>query len=292
MKTNSLILILITFALAITGTLAFTGTLAVSCNRGTEHQQGAYRQQDTARQQGTKDISAGREEWIQLFNGKDLEDWTIKINKHPLGENFNNTFRVEDGMMVTRYDQYETFDQEYGHIFYKTPFSRYKLRVEYRIVGEQVPGGQGWAFKNSGVMFHCQPPEKMLIDQPFPVCIEAQFLGGTGEGERPTGNLCTPGTHVVIDGELVTRHCTNSSSQTYHGEEWVTFELVVYGDSIIHHIVNGDTVMTYSGPQTGGDLPEGFPLPEGTPVTSGYIALQAESHPFDFRKVELLDLSR
>lgn len=232
------------------------------------------------------------EEWIQLFNGENLDGWTIKMNKYPIRENFNNTFRVENGMMVTRYDQYDQFDAEYGHIFYKTPYSHYKLRVEYRVVGEQVNGGQEWALKNSGVMFHAQSPESMLVNQEFPVSIEAQFLGGTGEGDRPTGNLCTPGTHVVIDGELVTQHCLSSTSATFHGEEWVSFELVVYGDSIIHHLVQGDTVMTYSRPQIGGDLPEGFPLAEGTPLTSGYIALQAESHPYEFRKVELLDLSK
>lgn len=239
-----------------------------------------------------KQEAAAPEQWIRLFNGNNLDDWTIKINKHPLNENFNNTFQVKDGLMVTSYDEYDQFDAEYGHIFYKTPFSHYKLRVEYRIVGEQVPGGVDWAFKNSGVMFHAQAPEEMLLDQPFPVSIEAQFLGGSGEGERTTGNLCTPGTHVVMDGELVTQHCTSSTSKTFHGEEWVHFELVVYGDSIIHHIVEGDTVITYSKPQIGGDLPEGFPLAEGTPLTSGYIALQAESHPYEFRKVELLDLSK
>jgi hypothetical protein len=234
------------------------------------------------------------EAWIQLFNGKDLDGWTIKMSGYPLNENFNNTFRVEDGLLEVRYDEYEDFDGEFGHLFYKTPYSRYKLRVEYRVVGEQVSGGAEWAYKNNGVMFHSQSAESMLLDQDFPVSVEAQLLGGYGDGsERPTGNVCTPGTNIVINGELITQHCTNSTSKTYSGEEWVTFELVVYGDSIIHHIVNGDTVLTYSKPQIGGtDLPEGFPLPQGTPLTSGYIALQAESHPFDFRKVELLDLSR
>ena len=257
--------------------------MLVACNPGTKQKEST----ETAKNETTKS-----EEWIQLFNGKDLEGWTIKINKHALNENFNNTFRVENGMMVTRYDEYKKFDAEFGHIFYKTPYSHYNLRVEYRVVGEQVTGGPEWALKNSGVMFHSQSPESMLVDQDFPVCIEAQFLGGTGEGERPTGNLCTPGTHVVMEGELITRHCTSSTSKTIHGEEWVLFELVVYGDSIIHHIVDGDTVLSYSKPQIGGDLPEGFPLEEGTPLTSGYIALQAESHPYGFRKVELLDLSK
>ena len=137
-------------------------------------------------------------EWISLFNGRDLSGWRAKIAGHDLDVNYKNTFRVEDGMLITRYDEYESFDGEYGHIFYKNPFSHYKLRVEYRIVGEQVSGGAGWAIKNSGVMFHAQAPETMLLDQEFPVSIEAQFLGGLGDGERPTGNLCTPGTNVVI----------------------------------------------------------------------------------------------
>jgi len=236
--------------------------------------------------------SAPSEEWIQLFNGKDLDGWTIKMCKHPLGENFNNTFRVENGMIVTRYDEYDSFNGEYGHIFYKNPYSHYKLRVEYRVVGEQVSGGAGWAIKNSGVMFHAQSPESMLLDQEFPVSIEAQFLGGLGDGPRSTGNLCTPGTNVVMDGALITQHCITSSSDTFDGEEWVLFELVVYGDSIIHHLVNGDTVLSYQQPQVGGgSIPEGYSYPVGTNLPSGYIALQAESHPFDFKKVELLDMS-
>jgi hypothetical protein len=233
-----------------------------------------------------------QEKWIQLFNGSDLEDWDIKFAKHPLNENYLNTFRVEDGMLTVNYDEWDTIDGEFGHIFYRKPFSCYRLRVEYRIIGEQVAGGAGWAFKNSGIMFHAQSAESMLLEQGFPVSIEAQFLGGGEEGERPTANLCTPGTHVVMDGELVTQHCINSSSETFRGEEWVNVELIVLGDSIIHHLVNGDTVLTYMEPQIGGDgIPEGFPLLEGTLLSSGYIALQAESHPFQFRKVELMDLS-
>jgi hypothetical protein len=234
-----------------------------------------------------------QENWIQLFNGSDLEDWDIKFTKHPLNENYLNTFRVEEGMLVVNYDEWDSIDGEFGHIFYRQPFSYYRLRVEYRIVGEQVPGGEGWAFKNSGVMFHSQSAESMHVEQEFPVSIEAQFLGGGEEGDRPTANLCTPGTNVVMDGELVTEHCISSSSETFRGEEWVNVELIVLGDSLIHHLVNGDTVLTYTQPQIGGGgLPEGFPLLEGTLLSSGYIALQAESHPFQFRKVELLDLSR
>ncbi len=232
-------------------------------------------------------------EWIQLFNGKDLSGWDIKISGYELNDNFNNTFRVEDGILKVSYDEYDSLNGEFGHLFYNEKFSNYILRIEYRFVGQQVPGGPGWAFRNNGAMLHSQSAESMGLNQDFPVSIEAQLLGGSGEGERSTANLCTPGTNVVINDELVTRHCISSSSKTYHGDQWVTVEMIVRGDEIIHHVVNGDTVLTYTKPQIGGNnIPEGFPLKEGTPLKEGYIAIQAESHPTEFRVIELLDLSR
>src|SRR5687768_10533213 len=170
--------------------------------------------------------------WRQLFNGKDLDGWTPKITGHALNENFGKTFRVEDGVLKVSYDQYRDFGNQFGHLFFKEPFSNYRLRVEYRFVGEQVAGGPDWAFRNSGVMIHCQKPETMARDQKFPVSIEVQLLGGKGSGERPTANLCTPGTHVVMDGQLLKRHCTNSKSKTYHGDQWVTAELEVRGKKL------------------------------------------------------------
>jgi hypothetical protein len=230
-----------------------------------------------------------KENWIRLFNGKDLEGWDIKIKGYELNDNYKNIFRVEDGVMKVRFEGFEKFNNEFGHIFYSEPFSHYKLRIEYRFVGEQVPGGPAWAFRNSGVMLHSQSAASMLLDQDFPVSIEAQFLGGNGVDERPTLNVCTPGTHIVMDGRLVTQHCTNSGSKTYHGDVWVTAEFVVLGDSVIHHIIERDTVLTYYKPQVGG-AHEGYPVPDGTLIREGYISLQAESHPVEFRKVELLKL--
>ena len=234
-------------------------------------------------------------EWQQLFNGKDLTGWDIKIKGHELNENYGNTFRVENGVMKVSYDQYTDFNRQYGHIFYKEDFSHYLLRIEYRFVGEQAPKGEGWAFRNSGVMVHGQSAASMLKDQDFPISIEVQFLGGKGDGKaRPTCNLCTPGTHVEIDGKLEKRHCLESTSKTYHGDEWVTAEVLVVGNEMIQHIVNGDTVFTYQKPQMGGPVVNGYdPMvkKDGMPLTKGSISLQSESHPIEFRKVEILDLS-
>lgn len=216
--------------------------------------------------------------WVSLFNGKNLDGWKVKITGYDLNDNYGNTFRVEDEILKVSYDQYDKFDGRFGHLFYDETFSHYILRVEYRFVGEQCQGGPGWAFRNSGIMAHGQSPESMKKDQDFPNSIEVQLLGGNGRDERSTGNLCTPGTHVVMDGNLVTRHCNSSSSKTYHGDQWVTIELEVHGNSTIKHIVNGEVVLEYEQPQ----------LDDGTMLSEGSISLQAESHPVEFRKVEIL----
>lgn len=230
---------------------------------------------------------------IALFNGHDLTGWTPKIRGHALGDDPDQTFRVENGVIKVSYDNYKgDFDGRFGHLFYAKPFSHYRLFIEYRFTGEQVPGGPGWAWRNSGVMIHGQPPDSMLVDQEFPVSIEVQFLGGDGTNTRSTANLCTPGTNVVMDGELITQHCLDSRSPTFHGDQWVSVEVEVRGSEVIRHFVNGVEVFSYNQPQydpRDGDaqrlIKDGVLLLEG-----GSISLQAESHPIEFRKVELLPL--
>ncbi len=232
------------------------------------------------------------EKWVQLFNGKDLTGWKVKITGHELGDNFGDTFRVENGVLKVVYDGYEKFDGRFGHIFHESEFSSYRLRVEYRFTGEQVPGGPGWAFRNSGIMAHGQTPESMGLKQKFPASIEVQLLGGPGKGTRHTGNLCTPGTNVVMRDKLIRRHCTNSRSKTYHGDQWVTAIVEVRGNSV-KHIINGETVLEYIDPQLDERDPDAKKLlAAGKPkmLRRGTISLQSESHPIEFRKIEILEL--
>lgn len=233
------------------------------------------------------------EGWIQLFNGKDLKDWNIKIKGFPLNENYGNTFRVEDGLLKVRYDQYGQFDGHFGHIFYKNPYSHYKIRVEYRFVGEQCPGGAQWAYRNSGIMIHGQSAQSMELNQDFPVSIEVQLLGGNGKDERSNLNVCTPGTNIVLHDSLWTQHCTNSTAKTYHGDQWVSVEVEVQGDSIVRHHIEGQTVMEYTKPQLDDRDPSYqklLPADGSKLLKKGTISLQGESNPVDFRKVELLNL--
>ena len=232
-------------------------------------------------------------EWIQMLNGKNLDGWHVKIKGYELDNNFGNTFRVENGLMKVSYDQYDKFNDRFGHMFYHEKFSYYRVAAEYRFVGQQVAGGAGWALKNSGIMIHCQSPESMGKDQDFPISIEVQLLGGGATGDRSTANLCTPGTNVMYQGKLWTQHCTNSSSPTFRGEEWVRVEVEVLGDKTIKHFVNGQQVLQYETPQIGGGSVSGHDpkvKQDGMLLREGYISLQSESHPIEFRKVELLPL--
>jgi hypothetical protein len=237
---------------------------------------------------------AEKKEWIPLFDGKSLDGWVPKITGYDAGVNFGSTFRVENGVLRVAYDQYDTFGGRFGHLFYKTPFSHYVIAVEYRFVGEQTKGGPDWAFRNSGIMIHGQPVETMGKDQDFPICIEVQLLGGRGDGKpRPTANLCTPGTNVVMNGRLETAHCFDSTSKTFDGDQWVRVEAEVHGDGVITHRVNGETVLSYEKPQIGGGNVTGYDpavKKDGQLLAGGSISLQSESHPVEFRKVELLNL--
>lgn len=220
------------------------------------------------------------EEWVDLFNGENLDGWDVKTTGYDLNENYRNTVRVEDGLMKVRYDEYDEFTGQFTHIFYEEPFSYYRLQVEYRFVGEQAPSGPAWATRNNGIMFHSQSAQSMERDQDFPDSIEFQLLGGNGENDRTNGNICTPGTHVVVEGELITQHCISSSGSTYHGDDWVTAELVAHGSDKIQHLINGDLVFEYAHPQ----------LDNGQRISGGHFALQGESHPTDIRSVKVLNL--
>lgn len=237
--------------------------------------------------------ASSKEQWVSIFNGKDLKGWTPKIRYAAAGENWGNTFRVEKGKIVVRYDQYDAFNERFGHLFYNTTYGYYRIRLQYRFVGDQCKGGPDWAYRNSGIMVHGQTAKSMGKDQDFPVSIEVQLLGGNGKDPRTTCNLCTPGTNIVQDGKLRKEHCINSNSPTYHGDQWVTAEVLVLGDSLIRHYANGLMVLEYQQPQIGGGNVDKQDVKWGTDgalLTGGTISLQSESHPVEFRNIEILNL--
>jgi len=238
---------------------------------------------------------ADRKDWVQLFNGKNLDGWTPKITGYPLGENYLDTFRVENGVLKVSYDKYTAFENKFGHLFYsREKFSYYTIAAEYRFVGDQATGAPGWAMRNNGLMLHSQSPQSMQVNQNFPISIEVQLLGGAPAPDRTTANVCTPGTEIFMKGAMVRGHCTNSTSPIYRGDVWVRVEVDVRGGEHLTHRVEGQIVLEYDMPQIGGDGVANFDLAvkkDGAPLTEGYITIQGESHPTEFRKIELLNLS-
>ncbi|MEP2056670.1 MAG: DUF1080 domain-containing protein [Maribacter litoralis] len=233
--------------------------------------------------------------WETMFNGTDLSGWTTKVHHYEVGNNYADTFRVEDNMVKVRYDKYEgEFNNRYSHLYYDKPFSDFHLTMQYRFVGELYKGAPDYTILNSGVMFHSQDPRTMLKEQDWPISVEMQFLAGVEEGvERPTGNMCSPGTDVVYEGKIDPRHCIKSTSDTYYGDQWVTAELIVYHDSLVKHIINGKTVLEYIKPQIGGGVATGYDpkmKQDGKPLKEGFIALQSEGQPLDFKNIKIRNL--
>ena len=115
----------------------------------------------------------------------------------------NDTFRVEDGLLKVRYDKWPTFADQFGHLFYREPFSYYLLAAEYRFVGEQVKTARtdlAWAIRNNGLMIHSPDPKTMLKDQDFPISIEVQLLGGAGRRQAPLDGEPLHAGHARRDG--------------------------------------------------------------------------------------------
>ncbi|MEL7499595.1 MAG: DUF1080 domain-containing protein [Planctomycetota bacterium] len=248
----------------------------------------------TARaQEGQTESKPPSSSWVSIFNGKDLDGWTVKIAGHAVGDNYRNTFRVEDGILKCEYDDYDEFGGRFGHLYSNLAYSHYKLRLEYKFVGRQLVDAPNYVDLNSGVMFHSQPPQSLELDQGFPASLEMQFLADLGKGKRQTGNVCTPGTHLVYDGELTKQHIVKSSGPTLPADQWVSIELEVHGHDLAIYRVEGVEVLRYRHPQLDPESKEAKPIiakGANLKLGSGHIALQAEAQRVWFRNIQLMPL--
>jgi hypothetical protein len=240
-------------------------------------------------------VASAEDEWHSLFNGRDLSGWTPKIARHAVGENYADTFRVEDGVIKVSYDKYGKFERQFGHLYSNQPYSSYLLRLEYRITGAAIEDSPPWAKLNSGVMVHSQSPLSMRAGQEFPVSMEFQFLATGASAGKQTGNVCTPGTNLEMKGKLQLDHIIDSSSKFFPVDEWVSAEIEVHGSDEVIHRINGVEVLRYQHPQLDPrDEDAKALLAAGAPLQLGFghIALQAESQPIWFRNIRIKPLPR
>jgi len=229
--------------------------------------------------------------WVSLFNGKNLDNWVPKIAGYKLGDNFGHTFRVENGILSTRYNEYDSFNKRFGALYYDKNFTNYRLRLEYRFTGVTAPGAPSWGYKDGGIQYDCQPPATLSLDQPFPVCLEYNLLGGNGKDERPTGEICASGMYLFINGKRNTSYCTPPFiKRTFSGDQWVTAEIDVQ-NGVITHYVNGEEIIRFENPRydSSNAIAKNFITGTDDIVKGGYISLQSNSHPMDFRKIEIME---
>ena len=239
----------------------------------------------------TKNKPLPKPKWVQLFNGKNLNGWKPKIVGFPVGENTYNTFRVEKGILSTRYDQYKSFDNQFGALYFKKKYANFRIKVTYRFVGETAPGAPTWGFRDGGVQFYCQDPNTVEKMQNFPVCLEYNLHGGNGKDDNPLGEICANGIYVTVNGDKNKAYCTPATvKRTFHGDQWVTLEIDVK-DGKMAHFINGEKVLEYENPRFDSTHPVGktFIVNGNDAVTNGYISLQSNSHPMDFKSIEIME---
>jgi hypothetical protein len=233
--------------------------------------------------------------WKRIFDGRSLKGWTPKVTGAAAGVNLGNSFTVANGAIQVTYDGWQRFDGRFGHLAYNKPFSAFRLRFQYRFFGKTLPDVEDWQHSNSGAMLLAQSPWSMTRDQKFPVSLEAQLLGAERPNPQPSGNLCTPGTNVVIDGKLETEHCILSTSPILANNHWISAEFEVTKDGKVTHFINGKPVFHYSDPQYDPTDADAKPLIAAAggalAVRKGYIYLQSEGHPVEFRNIEVMELN-
>ncbi|MEE2924075.1 MAG: DUF1080 domain-containing protein [bacterium] len=220
--------------------------------------------------------------WQQLFNGKNLNGWNFHFSGYDYNENPFNTLKVADGLLKVDYSGYKGWNGEFGHFARDEVYSHFLFAVEYRFVGEQTLGAPGWAFRNNGIMFHSESMSGMKKNQDFPVSVEAQLLQ-RGTEDQPTSviNLCNGASKTTAQEKP---NCSKEEAAVViaHKNAWVRAEVLVLGDSLAKFMLNGDTLGVFTN----------FKYAEtGKPIKEGRIALQAESHNTQFRKIEIVNLA-
>jgi len=239
-------------------------------------------------------VSAPSGTWISLFNGKNLDGWTAKIAGQDVNDNYRDTFRVEDGLLKVSYQNYDKFGDRFGSLFYKTKFSRYWIRAEYRFAGGSLaPGAPRWAYKNSGIQLHSQAPETMRKEQQFPVSVEFDIVGGRFMGSQPTGDVCQNGTRVLVSGAPVKGLCSKLSDITIRDDRWSTALAEVDGAARVRQVVDGALVIEYTDlllDEGNADARRLLSAGADKALASGYISIQSNGFPIEFRRIEVLPM--
>lgn len=188
-------------------------------------------------------------EKTMLWNGKDFAGWELFIPDESV--DVHDIWSVKDGVVYCK-------GVPNGYMRTKTTYANYRLHLEWR-----------WPEKptNSGVLLHASGP-----DQVWPLTIECQLKAGSA-GDFVLINR--PG--ITVDGEdkqdkdkqFVVANKKEASSEKPAGQ-WNAYDIHCEGDTIRCYV--NDVLQN-----------------EGTAatITSGWICLQSEGSPIEFRNIYL-----
>lgn len=223
--------------------------------------------------------------WVNLFNGKDLTGWVPLIHKSKVGENYMDTFRADSVNKVIRiaYDKYpnQSFDGRIGNLYYNKRLTNYRVRVTYRFIEPQAKNPVSWGRNNSALMIFAVDPYTITGDPQLPPMIELQLLGSPSAGGTTSPNYCDLG------GMSMQQHsarCGNNGSgkAPNPANQWTTVEAEVHVTGVTKVFQLPDTTnpaQTMSGPRYMNQA-----------VTGGFVALQSESQPIEFKDILLKEL--
>jgi filamentous hemagglutinin family protein len=187
---------------------------------------------------------------VALWNGKDFTGWK-RVLADP-AVNVDDVWKVRDGVL-------HCAGKPNGYMRTESKYSNYQLHVEWR-----------WPDKpaNSGVFLHLTEPDRV-----WPSCLECQLQA------RSAGDLILMnGTGLTVNGvsrqdasrQFVSIAKKSSSSEKPAGE-WNSYDIYCVG-GLVRVVVNG--VVQNEG--------------AGATPQIGYIALQSEGGPIEFRNVYLV----
>ncbi len=189
----------------------------------------------------------GPGEKTMLFNGKDLAGWKLFIPDEAI--DVNKIWSVRDGVVRCE-------GKPNGYMRTEAEYTSYKFHLEWRWPGEP---------SNSGVLLHSSGADKV-----WPRCIECQLKAGSA-GDFVLIN----GTGITVDGQdrqdinkqFVSVKKKQQSSEKTPGQ-WNSYDIYCDRD-VIRCYVNG--VLQNAGTNASD--------------TSGWICLQSEGGPIEFRNI-------
>jgi hypothetical protein len=229
---------------------------------------------------------------VKIFNGQDLTGWVPLIKKSAFNVNYQNTFRADPANQIIRvtYEDYPDtdFDGRYGMLYYDKYLTDYRVRLTYRFREPQAQNPSQWGKNNTGLMLFGIDPRDVMGDPDFPPAIEIQLLGTPSTGGTNNANLCQPGGMWVSKLFGENNGSGNGCKASKSGPaptagEWVTIEAEV--------LVSGETKI-YQHPETITPvLSISGPMYNNQPVLGGYMAIQSESQPVEFKDIELKELN-